>query len=326
MLLTMIFSLFIGPVNIPFNIVILSVMKQLGFYWISVPSTSYYIVVVLREPEIIGAMAIGISLSVGGASMQSVFRNPITDPYVTGISSGAALGAVIAIVTGLGIFGIYSISAMAFIFGILVVFVVYMISMRNGRTPPTFLLLSGIAVSLFITSLVALLLYSKPNTLNEVFFWLLGSVQGISWNEDFIVLPIILACAVILYLMSGELNALQMGEAHAKSVGIDVERSKAVILAVTTLSVAVVVSISGIIGFVGLIFPHVSRLLYGGSNKYVIPSSAIFGATFLILCNDIAHVVVRGEVIPIGIITGLIGVPFFIGLMMKMYRGSYYDA
>ena len=325
LLLSMILSMDIGPVSVPIQYIIASLLKQMGFHHVYVPSAYYIIVTQLREPEIVGAMAVGASLSIGGATIQSVFRNPITDPYVTGISSGAALGAVIAIVGGLSFLGYFTISFMAFIFSVLIVLTVYLISMRNGRAPPTFLLLSGIAVSLFVSSMVALLLYSNPRYVTEVFIWLLGSIQGIQWGEDYVIVPVVMLCSFVLFTMSNELNALQMGENHARAVGVNVEVSKAIIIIITTLSVSAAVSISGIIGFVGLIFPHVSRLIYGGSNKYVIPSSGILGATFLVICNDIAHVLVFGEVIPIGIITGIIGVPFFIGLMMKLSRSGYYD-
>jgi iron complex transport system permease protein len=321
-----VFSLAIGPVSIsPYNI-----LKTLGIqfdvYKGSVPYSDFIIISQLREPEIVGAAVVGASLGVGGAVIQSIFRNPISEPYITGISSGATLGAVISIVFGITFLGIFSVPILAFIFSLLTVFFVYMLSMRRGRTPPVIFLLTGIAISLFATSFVALLLYSKPTLENRIFFWILGSLSGISWTEDLIVMPVVVVTSLILGFMYRELNALQMGEAHAKSVGINAEGVKLEAITLTTISVSAAVSISGLIGFVGLIFPHVSRLLYGGSNKYVIPSSAILGATFLILSNDIAHSIIRGEVIPIGIVTGIIGVPFFMLLMMKMSSSGYYGS
>ena len=324
--LSLIMSTLVGPVSIPLKYVVESFLYQAGYHDLSIPAKYYEIVTILREPEIIGAAAVGASLAVGGAVIQSIFRNPISEPYITGVSSGATFGAVVVIVFGFYFFGPYSLQISAFTFSLLTVGVVYIMSMRNGRSPPVLMLLTGIAISLFMTSIVALLLYSNPNIENEVFFWLLGSLQGISWKEDTIVVPLVIISSLFLFSMSKELNALQMGEDHAKSVGVSVEKTKAMAIIISTVSVSAVVSISGLIGFVGLIFPHVSRLLFGGSNKNVIPASAILGATFLILSNDLAHSIVYGEVIPIGIITGIIGVPFFMLLMMKISNRGYYDS
>lgn len=324
-ILSITFSTIVGPVSIPLKYVLESFLYQMGYHSLSLPFKYYEIVVVLREPEIIGAAAVGASLAVGGAVIQSIFRNPISEPYITGVSSGATFGAVVVIVFGFYFFGTYSLQLSAFLFSILTVGIVYAMSMRNGRSPPVLMLLTGIAISLFMTSIVALLLYSKPNMENEVFFWLLGSLQGISWSEDMLVVPLVILTSIFLFSMSKELNALQMGEDHARSVGVNVERTKAMAIIISTISVSAVVSISGLIGFVGLIFPHVSRLIFGGSNKNVIPASAILGATFLILSNDLAHSIVIGEVIPIGIITGIIGVPFFMLLMTRISNRGYYD-
>ncbi len=319
-------SLGIGSVNIPFFTILRSIGEQLGINVGSVRLSDYIIVTQLREPEILGAAAVGASLGVGGAVIQSIFRNPISEPYITGVSSGATLGAVIAIVFGITVFGIFTLPIFAFIFAILVVSGVYALSLRKGRTPPVVFLLTGIAVSLFATSFVALLLYSRPALENRIFYWILGSLSGISWLDDMIVVPLVIVTSLILGSMYRQLNALQMGEIYAKSVGVNAEKSKLAAIGLTTVAVSACVSISGLIGFVGLIFPHVSRLLYGGSNKYVIPSSAILGATFLILSNDLAHLIVSGEVLPIGIITGIIGVPFFMILMAKISKRGYYSA
>ncbi|MEM0140344.1 MAG: iron ABC transporter permease [Ferroplasma sp.] len=320
-----ILSLDVGPVSIPVFDVIKSIMEQFGFVE-NVKFSDYIIVTQLREPETLGAAAVGASLGVGGAVIQSIFRNPISEPYITGVSSGATLGAVIAIVFGLTIFGIATLPLMAFIFAVIVVASVYMLSIRHGRAPPLVLLLSGIAISLFVSSFVALLLYSKPKYINSLFFWLLGSLSGISWTDDLIVVPLVIFTSIALFIMYRQLNALQLGDVYARSAGINVEKSKLTSMGLTTVSVAACVSISGLIGFVGLIFPHVSRLIYGGSNKYVIPSSAILGATFLIIANDIAHMVIPGQVLPVGIITGIIGVPFFMMLMAKISKKGYYNA
>lgn len=318
------YSLMVNSIHISYMTVIHILQDQIfrsGYY---IPTKTYEIITILKEPEVIGAAAVGASLAVGGAVVQSIFRNPISEPYIIGISGGATLGAVIAIVFGEYIFGAFSLQMFAFIFSLITVGMVYIASMRSGRAPPTVMLLTGIAISLFVTSIVALLLYSNPNYENEVFYWLLGSLQGISWQEDEVIVPLVFFTSIIFMYMYRELNALQMGDVYAKSIGINTERTKALFLILTTVSVSAVVSISGLIGFVGLIFPHVSRLIFGGSNKHVLPASAILGASFLMLANDAAHLVIIGEVIPIGIITGIVGVPVFMALMIKTSKNGYY--
>ncbi len=325
-IITFILSLDVGSVYIPVKNISNVILYQIGFNNLNTSTVNYIIIADLREPEVVASAAVGAALGVGGAVIQSIFRNPISEPYITGVSSGAMLGAVIAIIFGISIFGIFSLPILAFIFAIIVVSMVYMLSIRNGRTPPLVLLLTGIAVSLFATSIVAIMLYSKPALENTIFFWFLGSLSGILWSEDLIVVPVVIITSIILFLMYKQLNALQMGDIYARSVGINVEKSKLSAIGLTTVAVSASVSISGLIGFVGLIFPHVSRLIFGGSNKYVIPASAILGATFLMICNDIAHMIITGMVFPVGVITGVIGVPFFMLLMMKISKKGYYNA
>ncbi len=325
--ITTIFSALLGPVKISpltvFNIFVSQIPFVGGLSHFNIPETSYVIVVYLREPEIIGAIMVGASLGTGGAVVQSIFRNPITEPYIIGISSGAALGAVSAIVFSLSLFGLFSVQVMAFIFALIVVFAVYLFSFHGSRTPPTYLLLTGISISLFISSIVGLLIYTNIKLENAAFFWLLGSLQGISWSELIPVSVAIIASVAVIWSMSGQLNAFQLGEAYAHSVGINVERTKALLMGIVALSVSAAVSISGLIGFVGLIIPHICRLLFGGSNRIVIPTSALLGALFLLLADDVARTAINGEVIPVGIVTGMIGIPFFLYLLRRMASGSY---
>lgn len=325
-IIAFIVSLDTGPVHISLKNIVNVILFQIGAGRLTTTQGNYIIIAMIREPEVVASAAVGAALGVGGAVIQSIFRNPISEPYVTGVSSGAALGAVMAIVFSITIFGLFTLPIFAFVFAIIVVSLVYMLSIRSGRTPPVVLLLTGIAISLFATSLVAIMLYSRPALENTIFFWFLGSLSGILWSEDEIVVPLVIVTSIILGMMYKQLNALQMGDIYAKSAGINVERSKLGALGLTTIAVSASVSISGLIGFVGLIFPHVSRLIFGGSNKYVIPASAILGATFLMLCNDIAHLIITGIVFPVGVITGMIGVPFFMALMAKVSKKGYYNA
>ena len=320
-----IISTFIGSVRIPLGYVVEIYGSQIPL--VSSTFTHHYslsayeIIVFLREPEILGGAIIGISLGIGGAVVQSIFRNPITEPYIIGISGGASLGAVMAIVLGLALFGLFTVQIFAFLFSIGAVSIIYMFSYRRGVANPTYLLLTGIAISFFFSSIVALLLFSNYNLQGEAFFWLLGSLENITWTTFYPVFGIVVISSIILATMYRELDAMQLGEQHSRSVGVNVERTKLLSISLVTLSVSAAVSISGLIGFVGLIIPHISRIIFGGSNRYVIPASGLLGAIFLLCADDIARSVVNGVVIPIGIITGMIGVPFFLLMMRRLLNG-----
>ncbi|PYB67661.1 iron ABC transporter permease [Thermoplasma sp. Kam2015] len=322
-----ILSIGMGNISIPVRRTMEIIWDQIPFlsaiHHFAVPRNDYLIVTELREPQIVGAILVGSTLAIGGSVVQSIFRNPITEPYIIGISSGAALGAVLSIALSLSFLGYYTLEINAFVFSTVTVALVYLISFRHGRAPPTFLLLIGISLSFFSSSIVSFIIFSDVNLAGSEYFWLLGSIETISWSEIMTLIPIVLFSSIGIYLLRNELDALQMGDEHAQSIGVNVERTKAILIALVTLSTSAVVSVSGLIGFVGLIMPHISRLIYGGSNRYVIPTSAIFGSIFLMVANDLSKVIIQGEVIPIGIVTGIIGVPFFIYLLNRMARGSY---
>ncbi|WP_241761912.1 FecCD family ABC transporter permease [Thermoplasma acidophilum] len=327
LILVSIVSLGIGSISISIRRTGEIIWDQIPFlssiHHFAVPESDYLIITELREPQIVGAIIVGSTLAVGGSVVQSIFRNPITEPYIIGISSGAALGAVLSIALSLSFLGYYTLEINAFLFSTITVAIVYLISYRHGRAPPTFLLLIGISLSFFSSSIVSFIIFSDVNLAGSEYFWLLGSIETISWSEIIALIPIVLFSSIGIYLLRNELDALQMGDEHAHSIGVNVERTRAILIALVTLSTSAVVSVSGLIGFVGLIMPHVSRLVYGGSNRYVIPTSAVFGSIFLMAANDISKVIIHGEVIPIGIVTGIIGVPVFIYLLGKMAKGSY---
>ena len=322
-----VFSAFIGSVRIS-PIKILEIYgSQIPFISTYIPhnftSVQYEIIEQLREPEILGGLVVGASLGIGGAAVQSIFRNPITEPYIIGLSSGASLGAVMTIVLGLSFLGFYTMQVSAFAFALLAVFIVYFFALRGGKAHPTYLLLTGVAMSFFISAIVALLLFSNINLQGEAFFWLLGSLEDITWILLYPVALVVIITSLVIYSLYRELDAMQMGDHHARSVGVNVERTKKLAIFMVALGVSASVSISGLIGFVGLVMPHLSRILFGGSNKYVIPTSGLLGAIFLICADDIARGLVTGVVIPIGIITGIVGAPFFLYFMRKLTGGRY---
>lgn len=327
LIISIIYSSFLGSVYIPVSSISNIYLRQIPFFGSFITAgytaTQYEIIVLVREPEILAAVIVGAALAIGGTSVQSVFRNPITEPYIIGISSGATLGAVIALASNTQLFGVYSVQVLAFIFSIVVVTGVYFLSFRTGRVPPVYLLLTGIAISLFISALVGLILFSNLRLQNEAFAWLLGSLSGVTWQELGLVSLLVAGSSIVLSTLWKELDALQMGEAHARSIGVNVERTKLLALLVTTVGVAAAVSISGLIGFVGLVIPHLARMIFGGSNRKVLPMSAILGGIFLLLSDDLARSAVHNEVLPVGIITGLIGVPFFMYMLSRISRGNY---
>lgn len=322
------FSIFIGPVHLSMSSVLDVLRYQIfgNFFGTVTPSnTDYVIVYYLREPEILAAVVVGASLAIGGAIVQSIFRNPIAEPYIIGVSSGAALGAVIAIGYGIVIFGFYSIQIMAFVFSLTVVFLVYFMSLRKGRLPVTYFLLVGISVSLFLSAIVAYVIITDTRLAGEteILSWLLGSLQSITWTQLTFVSIIVLITAFVGSFYSRELDIIQMGEEYASSVGVRVEWTKRISIIVSTLGVSAAVSISGLIGFVGLIMPHVARLIFGGSNRIVIPASAVLGAIFLLLSDDLSRVIMSQQVVPVGIITSFVGVPVFMYLLRRLSYGYY---
>jgi iron complex transport system permease protein len=284
-----------------------------------IKDTSTTIVINLRLPRILLAAVVGAALSVVGAAFQGIFRNPMADPYVLGISSGAALGATIAIVMGSSAykFGISLTALFAFIGAMITVVIVYSMTATKGKTPTTMLLLAGIAISFFLSSLISLVKIFNREHLEAIMRWTMGSLTAASYKEVIFLTPIVIIGVGIIYAFSRDLNIMLTGEENAKTLGIEVEVVKKIVLLVSTLLVAVVVSVSGIIGFIGLIIPHTIRLIFGSDYKVVTFLSAFLGAIFLVICDTIARSIAPPMEIPVGIITSLFGVPFFIYLLFK---------
>jgi iron complex transport system permease protein len=285
----------------------------------NIPATHQTIIIKIRLPRIILAMFVGAALAVSGAAFQGMFKNSMADPYVIGISSGAALGAAIGIVSKLNvnILGLSSISIFAFVGALLSTFIVYNLARVKSRVPTTNLLLSGIAVGYFFTSIMSLLMFIFSRDLANIVFWTLGSFSARNWNHvNTVAIPITIGIAII-YFYSRDLNVMLMGEENAYGMGINVEKVKKVILITCAMMTAFAVSVTGIIGFVGLIIPHIVRIVLGPDHRVVIPAAAITGGIFLIITDTISRTVISPMEIPIGIITAILGGPFFIYLLRK---------
>lgn len=275
------------------------------------------IVMNLRLPRIILALFVGMGLSAAGCVFQAIFANPMADPYLIGVSSGAALGATLAMLVPIpnALLALGSVSIMAFIGSIVIMLLVFNLSKTKESLPTITLILSGISINYFITSLIALLMLFNKEKLENVYFWTLGSFRDASWLKISFLAIIVLFSISIIYRYFMELNIIMVNEEQAKTLGVSTERIKKILLMVSSLMVAVIVSICGIIGFVGLITPHATRLLVGPNHKSLIPFSIVFGGIFTIISDTIARSILTNAEISVGIITSLFGVPFFLILL-----------
>ncbi|MDD2233799.1 MAG: iron chelate uptake ABC transporter family permease subunit [Desulfitobacteriaceae bacterium] len=322
----------LGAASIPLKSVLailLSPIKGFGslFGDIEITEVQHGIIMQLRLPRIIQAAIVGASLSVAGAVFQGLFRNPMADPYVLGVSSGAALGAVVAMLTGGTLFsaGFLAVPLFAFIGGVLTIAVVYYMSRVGKVVPVMTLLLAGIAVSAFLSALVSLLTYFAGEKLDQVVFWLMGGVSGASWSRVVAMLPYVIIGFCFIYYYAKELNVLLLGEETARHLGVNTEKVKKILLGAASLLVAAAVATSGIIGFVGLVVPHFIRLAAGPDHRFLLPASALLGANLLIAADALARIIISPAELPVGIITSMVGAPMFIYLLKKRKKLRYFN-
>lgn len=283
----------------------------------NIPDSYRAIIWNIRLPRVLLGILVGASLSIAGAAFQGMFKNPMADPYVIGISSGAALGAAIAIILKINIdfFNISAISIFSFLGALSSVIVVYNMAKIKNKVSVTTLLLAGVAVGQFLTAVMSFLMVIYDKDMTKIIYWTMGSLAGKGWEPIIkISLPLIIAITVINFF-ARDLNILLMGEESAQSLGVDVDKTKIYILVLCTFITSIVVSVSGIIGFVGLIIPHIIRLLLGPDHRILLPASALLGGIFMIFADTIARTLISPVEIPVGIITALFGGPFFIYLL-----------
>ncbi|WP_194775405.1 FecCD family ABC transporter permease [Pararhodonellum marinum] len=266
----------------------------------------------IRLPRILIAGLVGTALSVSGNVFQGCFRNPLVEPYILGVSSGAAFGASLAIVFPVLFF---SIPLSAFIFAALTVLIALSLGHIRGQIQTLSLILAGVVIGSFFSSMVSILKYiSNDAALREIIFWLLGGFYHSSWNEIYLIAPIILPVAGLVWFLAWKLNIISIGDEEAKSLGVDPRKNKILLIICATLLTSLSVAYVGIIAWVGLMVPHASRMLIGPDNRYVIPLSAFIGTLFLIFCDTLARNLIEGE-IPIGILTSILGAPYLLYLL-----------
>ena len=329
LILVIILSVAIGPMQIsPLNVysILTKNIPILGdMVQSNASSVETEVILQVRLPRVFAAAIVGIALTCAGVVLQGLLRNPMADPYILGISAGASLGASVAIAFGFGISFLgylYSIPLMAFIGALGTILVVYSISSRAGGLSMLTLLLIGIAANSFLSAIVALVKLISSEALHGIVYWILGSLQVSGWNHVVMVSPLILIGAAVIYVYARDLNLISLGESQAKHLGVDAESLNKKMLICASLITAAAVSISGIIGFIGLIIPHITRLLVGPDHRILIPSSALLGAIVLIVCDTVSRTVMSPAEIPVGIITALLGCPFFVYLLLKK-RSSF---
>ena len=280
----------------------------------------YNIIRNLRRPRVLLGMIVGASLSVCGVAMQALVRNRLADPFVLGVSSGASAFATLGMLFGtFSVFGIYYLPISAFIGSLATITIVYAISRVKGRINITHLLLSGVVLSMIMDNLTSIIKLSAPNALglHNAEFWMSGSLAGAKWEYLTLPLAILLICIVILMLNHRGLNLLLLGEESAGALGANVGRLQKLLVIIASLMAGVTVSVSGCIGFVGLIVPHFTRLLVGSDHKKVLPVSALLGGILVVWVDVIGRIIIAPEELPAGILTAVIGGPIFIWLLKK---------
>ena len=270
----------------------------------------------IRLPRVLLTMIVGCGLALSGASLQALFRNPLVNEYLLGLSSGAAFGAAVSIVF---VGNRVPVQLSAFIFSLMAVFTVLWVSRRAGGSIVS-LLLTGVIISAFFSALLTVVEYlASPYSLQALFFWLMGSFSLAGWREMAITFPLILVGAILLLLFRWRLNLLSLSEEEGRALGVNVRREKIIVIALATLLTSAAVAAVGIIGWIGLIVPHLARMIVGADNRRVLPLSALLGAAVLLAADDLARGLTSFE-IPVGIFTSLIGIPLFIYLLKKTAR------
>ena len=282
-------------------------------------ATHETIIIVLRLPRVLLAGLVGAGLALAGTTFQGLFRNPMADPFVIGVSSGAALGAVCAMLLQSVMHLVFplAIPVFAFVFAILTILLVYQLARTGGRVPVMTLLLAGVAVSSLLSALVSLLMFFSGSQLHQLVFWMMGGFSGRGWNYVYMFIPYGILGTTIILIYARELNVLLLGEESAQHLGIEVEKVKRHLLIAAALLTGAAVSVSGLIGFIGLIIPHIVRMLVGPDHRLLLPTVAILGAVVLILADLLARILLAPDELPVGIVTALLGAPFFIYLLRK---------
>ena len=315
----------LGTVWIPPATVLRLIGWKLGLtgYPAGVPESASVILFELRLPRVALAAVVGSGLAVAGAVFQSLFRNPMADPAIIGVSSGAALGAIVAILAGGGAYlGGLLVPASAFVSALAVAALVYRLARFGPAVQVATLLLAGIAVAAFVSAVITLIMAFSGEQVRTIYFWLLGGLSGRGWGAVFAAGPAVLVGITVTVLATGSLNLMALGDERAAQLGLEIERFKRVSLAVGALLAAAAVSVAGVIGFVGLMTPHILRLVLGADHRRLLPAVVLGGAILLVLADLVARTAIQPEEIPVGAVTAILGGPFFLYLLRRERRSA----
>lgn len=324
--LSIVLSLSIGSARIPIGEV-WSIIWHALTDWMTgagedaATSPNEQIIMQVRFPRVVLAILVGAALSIAGAGFQGVLRNPLADPYTLGVASGSALGAAFMISFGIHyiLLSQWTIPLAAFCTGLISLMIVIRLASINGKFRTETMILAGVVVQAFFGAIVSLLIALSDSLMNGIVFWLMGSLQLRGWPHVLLLTPYVLAGGIVMLSLARTLNLFALGERTAMHLGVNVERTKKTVLIIGTLISAAAVSVSGTIGFVGLVTPHLMRLLVGPDYRLVLPLSALYGGIYVLWADTIARVILRIE-LPLGVVTAFLGAPFFAWLLIRHKR------
>lgn len=326
LLMIVLLSLLWGQINVPVTAALAVIGKQLhltGAEGIAVTQEQVSVIWHIRMPRTLVGILVGAALAVSGAVMQGVFGNSLADPGIIGVSSGAALGAVIAIALGVTASGIFYMPFFALAGALLAVGLTVFLAMRDGKIPVMVLLLAGVAVSMLLGALTSgILTFMNEYRLREFLFWMVGGLDYRRWDHVYLAVGPVVTGILILCLLARHLNILALGEQEARAVGVSVAFLRLLLLVVAAVTTATAVCVSGTIGFVGLVVPHIMRLLLGPEHRTLLPACALAGGLFLVACDTLGRIIMPPSEIRVGIMTALLGAPYFLYLLRKAQKGG----
>lgn len=316
---TLLLAVGIGAVTIPPDVVLAIILSKVGLpFEAAVTQQQVAVLWNIRLPRVILGAFVGAALAVSGALLQGIFRNPLADPGLIGVSSGAALGAVFTIISGIAVFGIYTLPIAAFLAGAATTLLVYRLSHRSGRTDVAMLLLVGLALNALAGATTGLLTYLADDAqLRSIVFWTLGGLGGALWETVLTAVPPIALALLIAPRLGSYLNLFALGETEARHLGVNTEWIKRAVVLLAALATGAAVALAGPIGFIGLIVPHIVRLAIGPDHRRLIPTCALGGAILLVLADLLARTLAAPAEIPVGLFTSFAGGPFFLALILR---------
>jgi hemin ABC transporter, permease protein len=320
-------SLTLGQIDVPVKSAVAVVFRQLQLpFWEDVTVSQEQLAVIwyIRLPRMLVGVLVGAALGISGAVMQGIFSNPLADPGLIGISSGAATGAVLSIALGTATSSMFMMPAFAFCGSICAVFLTVFLAMRNGKIPVMTLLLAGVAVGMLLGALTSsILTFMNEQKLQQYLFWMVGGLDYRRWEHVYLAVGPVVCGICIMLLLARHLNILVLGETEAKAVGMSVTKFRMGLLFVAAMTTATSVCVSGNIGFVGLVIPHMMRMLFGPDHRVLLPASALGGAAFLVLCDSLGRVIMPPAEVRVGIMTALLGTPYFLYLLRRMQKSCF---